>query len=304
MTTKVKSNMFTIRGDNAQIFIKIIDSISINDMCVFRMDEETFYIQNIDPSRISFYEVYIVKDFFETYDIPNKLDIGVSTKALMSVINCEKNADTLSMKFTEDKVIIMLSTSSTNPKQHIFECHQYTLEEEVLEVEDFVNDKNKITLKSSDIDLQSYCSNYAKIYSKFGIVISGNQIDILTEGDIGISKYTCSCNLDEKHTNTKMCISLKKMAEYLSKPCKFFGNPEIDIIDESNPVHFCFMISDTCEFGFYIAPIEFDINITESVDTENNNNNQDLESNNDHESCSDSDDDSANEQIDEPDSGE
>ena len=55
------------------------------------------------------------------------------------------------------------------------------------------------------------------------------------------------------------------MAEYLSKPCKFFGNPEIDIIDESNPVHFCFMISDTCEFGFYIAPIEFDINVNESV---------------------------------------
>lgn len=287
--------MFTIRGDNAQIFIKIIDSISINDMCVFRMDEEKFYIQNIDPSRISFYEVYIVKDFFETYDIDDKLDIGVSTKALMSVINCEKNADTLSMKFTEDKVIIMLSTSSTNPKQHIFECHQYTLEEEVLEVEDFVNDKNKITLKSTDIDLQSYCSNYAKIYSKFGIVISGNQIDILTEGDIGLSKYTCSCNLDEKHAKTKMCISLKKMAEYLSKPCKFFGNPEIDIIDESNPVHFCFMISDTCEFGFYIAPIEFDINVTESVDTETNNN-QDLES--------DSDNDSANEQIDEPNSEE
>lgn len=295
MTTKVKLNMFTIRGDNAQIFIKIIDSISINDMCVFRMDEEKFYIQNIDPSRISFYEVYIVKDFFETYDIDDKLDIGVSTKALMSVINCEKNADTLSMKFTEDKVIIMLSTSSTNPKQHIFECHQYTLEEEVLEVEDFVNDKNKITLKSTDIDLQSYCSNYAKIYSKFGIVISGNQIDILTEGDIGLSKYTCSCNLDEKHAKTKMCISLKKMAEYLSKPCKFFGNPEIDIIDESNPVHFCFMISDTCEFGFYIAPIEFDINVTESVDTETNNN-QDLES--------DSDNDSANEQIDEPNSEE
>ena len=295
MTTKVKLNMFTIRGDNAQIFIKIIDSISINDMCVFRMDEEKFYIQNIDPSRISFYEVYIVKDFFETYDIDDKLDIGVSTKALMSVINCEKNADTLSMKFTEDKVIIMLSTSDTNPKQHIFECHQYTLEEEVLEVEDFVNDKNKITLKSTDIDLQSYCSNYAKIYSKFGIVISGNQIDILTEGDIGLSKYTCSCNLDEKHAKTKMCISLKKMAEYLSKPCKFFGNPEIDIIDESNPVHFCFMISDTCEFGFYIAPIEFDINVTESVDTETNNN-QDLES--------DSDNDSANEQIDEPNSEE
>lgn len=257
--------MFTIRGDNAQIFIKIIDSISINDMCVFRMDKEKFYIQNIDPSRISFYEVYIVKKFFETYDIDDKLDIGVSTKALMSVINCEKNADTLSMKFVEDKVIVMLSTSSTNPKQHIFECHQYTLEEEVLEVEDFVNDKNKITLKSTDIDLQTYCSNYAKIYSKFGIVISGNQIDILTEGDIGLSKYTCSCNLDEKHAKTKMCISLKKMAEYLSKPCKFFGNPEIDIIDESNPVHFCFMISDTCEFGFYIAPIEFDINVNESV---------------------------------------
>ena len=290
MTTKVKLNMFTIRGDNAQIFIKIIDSISINDMCVFRMDEEKFYIQNIDPSRISFYEVYIVKDFFETYDINDKLDIGVSTKALMSVINCEKNADTLSMKFTEDKVIIMLSTSDTNSKQHIFECHQYTLEEEVLEVEDFVNDKNKITLKSTDIDLQSYCSNYAKIYSKFGIVISGNQIDILTEGDIGLSKYTCSCNLDTKHAKTKMCISLKKMAEYLSKPCKFFGNPEIDIIDESNPVHFCFMISETCEFGFYIAPIEFDINVNESVDTE---------SDNDCVNCCDSDADSANEQIDE-----
>lgn len=303
MTTKVKLNMFTIRGDNAQIFIKIIDSISINDMCVFRMDEEKFYIQNIDPSRISFYEVYIVKDFFETYDINDKLDIGVSTKALMSVINCEKNADIMSMKFTEDKVIIMLSTSDTNSKQHIFECHQYTLEEEVLEVEDFVNDKNKITLKSTDIDLQSYCSNYAKIYSKFGIVISGNQIDILTEGDIGLSKYTCSCNLDTKHAKTKMCISLKKMAEYLSKPCKFFGNPEIDIIDESNPVHFCFMISETCEFGFYIAPIEFDINITESVDTESNNN-QDPESDNDCVNCCDSDNDSANEQIDEQSSEE
>ena len=265
--------MFTIRGDNTQIFIKIIDSLSINDMCVFRMNQDEFYIQNIDPSRISFYEVLILKDFFDLYNIQDKLNIGISTKALMSIINCEKNTDILTMKFTEDKVIIMLSTSDTNSKRHIFECNQYTLEEEVLDVSDFVNDNNKTTLKSTDIDLQTYCSNYAKIFNKFGIVISGNQFDILTEGDIGTSKYTSK--LDSTHNNTKMCISLKKMSDYLSKPCKFFGNPEIDIIDESNPVHFCFMISDTCEFGFYIAPLEFDINDNNSVnDIENSNTEQ------------------------------
>lgn len=104
--------------ENAIIFTLIFQHIkSFTDFVNLSFQEEKLYIQAMDSSKISVFEVNLMKSFFSTYDFEENEVIGVNVNLLFKILNIRdkkqklelnvENGDKLNMEFTSDDVSIM-----------------------------------------------------------------------------------------------------------------------------------------------------------------------------------------------------
>jgi len=110
---------------NAEIFSGLFQYIKLftNDINI-NFEPEQLFIQALDSSRVSIFEVYLPKTWFDVYTINNETGavIGINTNNLYKVLHAREKNQCITMKMddvTDDK--ILLDMTSENPT--IFDKH-------------------------------------------------------------------------------------------------------------------------------------------------------------------------------------
>jgi proliferating cell nuclear antigen PCNA len=110
---------------NAEIFSGLFQYIKLftNDINI-HFETERLFIQALDTSRVSIFEVYLPKTWFDVYTINNETGavIGINTNNLYKVLHAREKNQRITMKMddvTDDK--ILLDMTSDNPT--IFDKH-------------------------------------------------------------------------------------------------------------------------------------------------------------------------------------
>lgn len=110
---------------NAEIFSGLFQYIKLftNDINI-NFEPEQLFIQALDSSRVSIFEVYLPKTWFDVYTINNETGavIGINTNNLYKVLHAREKNQRITMKMddvTDDK--ILLDMTSENPT--IFDKH-------------------------------------------------------------------------------------------------------------------------------------------------------------------------------------
>tara|TARA_B100000700_G_C14913373_1_gene793406 strand:+ start:112 stop:879 length:768 start_codon:yes stop_codon:yes gene_type:complete len=121
--------------ENAITFTLIFQHIkSFTDFVNLSFHEDKLYIQAMDTSKISVFEVNLMKSFFSTYDFEENELIGVNVNLLFKILNVRdkkqklelsvENGDKLNIDFTSDDVSIMnksLQISLVEIEEEVFE---------------------------------------------------------------------------------------------------------------------------------------------------------------------------------------
>jgi proliferating cell nuclear antigen PCNA len=110
---------------NAEIFSGLFQYIKLftNDINI-HFETERLFIQALDTSRVSIFEVYLPKSWFDVYNISdgNGAVVGINTNNLYKVLHAREKNQRLTMKMddtSDDK--ILLDMTSDNPT--IFDKH-------------------------------------------------------------------------------------------------------------------------------------------------------------------------------------
>ena len=108
---------------------------SINVIC----DKERLFIQAIDKSHVSIFEIYLPKSWFDVYTIEQKTDItiGINTNLLYKVLHAREKYHKLSIKLDNSNVDIlqihMTSESNVNFDKH-FEVPLIDIDSEMMSI--------------------------------------------------------------------------------------------------------------------------------------------------------------------------
>ena len=79
----------------AELFINIFQNIKLfSDIFTIDINEETFYIQGMDASHVSIFEINLTRDWFDTYNVSSSTSLGINSSIFPKILNtwtCDHN---------------------------------------------------------------------------------------------------------------------------------------------------------------------------------------------------------------------
>jgi proliferating cell nuclear antigen len=128
ITTLAKAELFAAIFQHIRVFT---DSINI---C---FDNEKMYIQSMDSSSISIFEIFLPAAWFDTYTLSNKTTIGINSTIFYRILNSREKMQTVHIEYTEensDHLYIHFSSENTNEFNKFFEIPLIELDTDMMQI--------------------------------------------------------------------------------------------------------------------------------------------------------------------------
>lgn len=147
-------NVQITNNARAEIFSNIFQHVKLFAEHVnITFDKDKMYLQTMDSSRVSIFEVFLPKDWFDEYDIKTDetITLGIYSSILFKVLNTREKTQVLNFVFNEnesDKLFIHFTNDNKNIFDKHFEIPIIDIESELLSIPAFDSDAD-ITIPSS-----------------------------------------------------------------------------------------------------------------------------------------------------------
>lgn len=156
-----------INSEKSRIFAALLEIISnIIDELSIEFQEDKLYIQTMDSSRISLFELKLTKEWFDVYDVTENSVIGVKLSIINKIINCRDSSQSIEIKFTGsdcDKIDISLINGTNGNYDKFYKTSVYMFETEQLNIPEIDADSeftiNSITLYKLFEQLRQFGEN-------------------------------------------------------------------------------------------------------------------------------------------------
>tara|TARA_B100000073_G_scaffold303411_2_gene271453 strand:- start:2299 stop:3075 length:777 start_codon:yes stop_codon:yes gene_type:complete len=159
MELKVKS------GIKVKSLTTIFTNINkLSDDINMRFSEDGIYVQGMDPSHVSIFELSLKKDWFEMYDVSNSLVLGLKCSTLNLLFGICKDGQSVHMNYIsgKDKLdISFVSDEEIEHTNHEFNIPIMDIEQEIMDIPDSGYDVVIL------LDSKKLCENISP-FSKFG----------------------------------------------------------------------------------------------------------------------------------------
>ena len=164
----------------AEIFTNLFQHIKLfTDYINITFDKEKMYIQTMDSGRVSIFEIYLPKAWFDIYEfnVQENIVMGINANVLFKVLNTRHKQQEVNIVFQEGSDI--LNIHFTNDDKSIFdkhfELHLMEIDTELLQIPNFESD---VDISIPSTTLQQLLVNY-----KFSA--------ILLNSNVQKKKYNC-----------------------------------------------------------------------------------------------------------------
>ena len=254
IASKKKANVFTAIFQNLNKF-----TVDIN----INFKEEEMYIQGMDSSHCSMFEINLKKEWFEDYQCDQTTTIGINSLILYKIFTTRQDNQIIVMEYVDnnDKMDICFKNleKAENEFQKEFSIPLMDIETDVLAVPEV----------DFDIYININTKSFTTMVSQleiFGDVVtldySDEKLFLKADGDNGKIGIVLK---DEKTNNLNMCdiniddsLNLSYSVKYISYFCSFSKiNSNVNILfKESMPmlVHYELENSKDSYIKFYLAP--------------------------------------------------
>ena len=103
-------NRFTITNlQHADCFVALFQHVKLfSDHISIIFSDEKMYIQCMDPSKVSVFEIFLPKEWFDSYNLASdeSVTIGINSNMLFKVLNTRDKKQTITLSFESDGDVI------------------------------------------------------------------------------------------------------------------------------------------------------------------------------------------------------
>ncbi len=239
------------------IFISIFNNLkNFTDNTLINVNEDELYIQGMDNSHVSMYELKLNKSWFSEWDVSESVDFGICLPILNKILHTwsDKQHITIYTGKDDDKLDIEFTNDEKGDYNKFFQIPLMDIESDKLGIPETEYDVD-ITMKSKNVknlidELSTFndtvnldcnedrvCISSSSSEGSMKVVINMDDIEVLAvaEGETVESSFSI------KHIG-HMC-QFHKLAE----DCIIHLSPDI-------PIQIKYEIDDTSMMRFFLAP--------------------------------------------------
>lgn len=230
-------------------------------------EKERLYLQALDGSRVSIFELYIPKNWFDNYNYTNEtgLTLGINTNILFRILNTYENGQIMNIVFDNeytDKLSIHFTNDDENKKvqfKNIFNKHfeipLLDIDCEIVGIPDFESQADII------IPSNKFASiiNQLKMFGEILEIECSEEKIMLASCSQESGKMFVEMNLDDLNTysiNEGQELKISFGLTYLQNICAYSKiSKDIEIkITENYPLKITYDLLDNAKIVYYLAP--------------------------------------------------
>lgn len=262
----MKSIMTNITIKNlsqADCFVSIFQHVKLfTEHINIIFSNDKMFIQSMDPSRVSIFEIYIPNTWFDDYSINGEnTTIGISSSMLYKVLNTKDKRQEISIIYDEDnsdKLLIQFTCEDKDVYDKFFEIPLMDIESELMNVPE-MNSAASFSLPS--LNFADLIKNLKIFGDSLEINCDENEIKLLSKSNES-GKMKVNINFDdllEYEIEEDATISSSYSLNILHNVClynKISNNIGIHMT-ENYPLKLVYSLdedADNAKLVFYIAP--------------------------------------------------
>lgn len=109
--------------EKVEKFVTVFSNLKgFTEYVTLRLEEEKLFVQGMDSSHVSMFEINLSNDWFDEYSIEEEIVIGLSTDTLQKVLSTRKSQHGIMFKnVDQERIIISLfDVNNIDPKKKIY----------------------------------------------------------------------------------------------------------------------------------------------------------------------------------------
>ena len=249
----------------AQIFTSIFQNLNrftVDINIYFKKTE--LYIQGMDTSHCSMFEIVLKKEWFEDYKCDSECFIGINAIILYKIFNTKQENQIIVLEYTEessDKLDICFKNLEAveNEFSKEFSVPLMDIDSELLQIPDVEYD---IFVNINTKSFSTMVSQLEIFSDVVQLVYKENELSLNGEGDNGnikiLLKDSKNNNLNKCEIETEDDIKLLYSTKYISDFCSFSKiNSKVNIMFKDGMpmvVHYELEDNENSYVKFYLAP--------------------------------------------------
>jgi proliferating cell nuclear antigen PCNA len=243
-----------------EIFTSIFQHIKLfSDNVNIMFEKDRLYLQTMDGSRVSIFELYMPSTWFDTYENKNNasVTIGLNSTMLFKILNTHEKGQLMNIVYDndDDKLFIKFHCDDKNIFDKNFEIPLIDIDSELLGIPDF----------ESQADISIPSNNFATIINQLKMFGDTLDIDCSEEKILLISnsqesgKMSVEINIDDLDSfaiNDGETLKLSFALSYLHNICMYNKLSKIIEIKLTReyPMKITYHLIDDGIMVFYLAP--------------------------------------------------
>ena len=250
-------NLIINNQDHIEKFITIFQNIKLFcDVFDIEINEEKFYIQGMDASHISIFEINLNCEWFDNYYIEKSIILGLNSNIFSKILSTWTPNHNIKLSMNNDDKLDISFEKVTGDSEYnkYFEIPLIDLDTERLNIPD----------KQYTLDLEFDSKKFKKIVDELSIIgehvnLNANEKEINAIANSVEGNMTINIpfdDIEEYSIEENECINTSYILKYIKNVCQFSKLSSFIYIHISNdePILFKYQLSENSIIRFYIAP--------------------------------------------------
>lgn len=251
---EIKASNFSFLFQNIKTFTEHL-SVSFN--------KNKLYFQSTDSANITIFELNIINEWFDEFDVKKDISIGINTSILAKILSTREKGHSIKVEYTDnepDNLSIYFDSNNKEILKREFEIPLVDIDTELMQIP--VQDTNA-DIQLSSVNFSNVISQL-KMFGDYATIKCNEEIIEFTSHSVETGKMKVNINindLNEYSITENMELNMSYTLNYLnniSTFSKLTKNVFIHIT-ENFPIKIIYYLDDTEDTNkslcFYLAPM-------------------------------------------------
>ena len=237
-------------------FIYIFNHLkNFTDKLSLNISEDKLYIQGMDANHVCVYELFLLKEWFDLWNVTENKTYGVSLHIFNKILNiCSEKQKIIITNDNDDKLDIEFISDEKGEFNKYFAMPLFDIDDEMMSIPDQEYD---VDIEMESKKFKSLIEELTKFNDTLSLVCNEEELLLKSESEEGTMKAVININdielLAVIEGNT---LEISFGIKYISQICQFYklSNNCCIHISDGVPLLFKYDLGNDCIMRFYLAP--------------------------------------------------